>query len=256
MRVFRGANVLDERTQARGLEHHGRRNPALGCHVCRLWAQRRDPSDGTDVGAPYAEDRGRIVTFTPSPKCRMLGLPLARIATSADVAARQPSLVVVILDQPIDEAAQGTPAISPPQHDTAGLGDFALDWGRIPKQKGRDLSASAVAQPFAVVPIQPFGTARRVLLSEVVVLLSPRSPIVSLCHADSLDYPYHNARSHDLRATIQTGRCDPMRAIGYCRVSTEEQGESGLGLESQRDTIEREISRRGWTLDHMYTDVA
>lgn len=47
-----------------------------------------------------------------------------------------------------------------------------------------------------------------------------------------------------------------MRAIGYCRVSTDEQGRSGLGLESQRDTIERETSRRGWTLEHVYTDVA
>lgn len=47
-----------------------------------------------------------------------------------------------------------------------------------------------------------------------------------------------------------------MRAIGYCRVSTEEQGRSGLGLESQRDTIEREVDRRGWTLEHVYTDVA
>lgn len=47
-----------------------------------------------------------------------------------------------------------------------------------------------------------------------------------------------------------------MRAIGYCRVSTDEQGRSGLGLESQRDTIEREVDRRGWRLEHIYTDVA
>lgn len=47
-----------------------------------------------------------------------------------------------------------------------------------------------------------------------------------------------------------------MRAIGYCRVSTDEQGRSGLGLESQRDTIEREADRRGWTLERVYSDVA
>lgn len=47
-----------------------------------------------------------------------------------------------------------------------------------------------------------------------------------------------------------------MRAIGYCRVSTDEQGRSGLGLESQRDTIEREVDRRGWSLEHVYSDVA
>jgi DNA invertase Pin-like site-specific DNA recombinase len=48
-----------------------------------------------------------------------------------------------------------------------------------------------------------------------------------------------------------------MRAIGYCRVSTDEQGRSGLGLESQRETIEREVERRdGWVLERVYTDVA
>lgn len=47
-----------------------------------------------------------------------------------------------------------------------------------------------------------------------------------------------------------------MRAIGYCRVSTEEQGESGLGLESQKETVCREVGRRGWTLETMFTDVA
>lgn len=47
-----------------------------------------------------------------------------------------------------------------------------------------------------------------------------------------------------------------MRAIGYCRVSTDEQGRSGLGLDAQKETIEREIDRRGWNLHHIYTDVA
>ncbi len=37
-----------------------------------------------------------------------------------------------------------------------------------------------------------------------------------------------------------------MRAIGYLRVSTEEQAVSGLGLESQRDRVAAEIERRGW----------
>lgn len=45
-------------------------------------------------------------------------------------------------------------------------------------------------------------------------------------------------------------------AIGYCRVSTDEQGDSGLGLESQRETITREIEHRGWTLGKVYVDVA
>ncbi len=47
-----------------------------------------------------------------------------------------------------------------------------------------------------------------------------------------------------------------MRAVGYCRVSTDEQGESGLGLEWQHGVIETEVARRGWTLERIYSDVA
>jgi site-specific DNA recombinase len=39
-----------------------------------------------------------------------------------------------------------------------------------------------------------------------------------------------------------------MRAIGYVRVSTEEQGRSGLGLESQRRAIRQAAKERGWKL--------
>lgn len=47
-----------------------------------------------------------------------------------------------------------------------------------------------------------------------------------------------------------------MRAIGYRRVSTDEQGSTGLGLDAQSQTIEGEVARRGWTLTETYTDVA
>jgi DNA invertase Pin-like site-specific DNA recombinase len=42
--------------------------------------------------------------------------------------------------------------------------------------------------------------------------------------------------------------------IGYIRVSTDEQADSGLGLAAQRASIEAECSRRGWTLAAVYED--
>src|SRR3954464_15324554 len=39
-----------------------------------------------------------------------------------------------------------------------------------------------------------------------------------------------------------------MRVIGYVRVSTDEQGVSGAGMEAQRRAIEAECRRRGWEL--------
>jgi DNA invertase Pin-like site-specific DNA recombinase len=45
-------------------------------------------------------------------------------------------------------------------------------------------------------------------------------------------------------------------ALGYVRVSTTEQGDSGLGLDAQRAAIETECLRRGWTLREVAQDVA
>ena len=39
-----------------------------------------------------------------------------------------------------------------------------------------------------------------------------------------------------------------MQVIGYVRVSTEEQGRSGAGIDAQRAAILAECQRRGWTL--------
>ncbi|GAB6858619.1 recombinase family protein [Microbacterium xylanilyticum] len=36
--------------------------------------------------------------------------------------------------------------------------------------------------------------------------------------------------------------------IGYLRVSTEEQANSGLGLEAQRETIQRYADAQGWDI--------
>lgn len=45
-------------------------------------------------------------------------------------------------------------------------------------------------------------------------------------------------------------------AIGYCRVSTDQQGESGVGLQAQKRAIHLEVERRGWAFQTMFTDVA
>jgi DNA invertase Pin-like site-specific DNA recombinase len=45
-------------------------------------------------------------------------------------------------------------------------------------------------------------------------------------------------------------------AVGYLRVSTAEQGQSGLGLEAQRASVQAFIAGQGWTLVAEYEDVA
>lgn len=46
------------------------------------------------------------------------------------------------------------------------------------------------------------------------------------------------------------------RVIGYVRVSTADQGESGAGLEAQRQAITAKAAERGWELVTIYQDVA
>jgi len=45
-------------------------------------------------------------------------------------------------------------------------------------------------------------------------------------------------------------------AVGYARVSTAEQENSGLGLEAQRRLLREESQRRGWSLVGIHEDVA
>lgn len=47
-----------------------------------------------------------------------------------------------------------------------------------------------------------------------------------------------------------------MKVYGYCRVSTEEQGDSRAGLEAQEEAIRSEVERRGWELIDLRFDVA
>ena len=44
--------------------------------------------------------------------------------------------------------------------------------------------------------------------------------------------------------------------IGYCRVSTGQQGESGLGLDAQAGVIRAEAERREWGEIPLFVDVA
>jgi DNA invertase Pin-like site-specific DNA recombinase len=45
-----------------------------------------------------------------------------------------------------------------------------------------------------------------------------------------------------------------MDVLAYLRVSTDEQGRSGLGVAAQRSAIEREADRRGWTVVEWVAD--
>jgi DNA invertase Pin-like site-specific DNA recombinase len=47
-----------------------------------------------------------------------------------------------------------------------------------------------------------------------------------------------------------------VNAVGYIRVSTEEQRQSGLSLEAQRAAIRGECQRRGWVLNEIFEDIA
>lgn len=53
-----------------------------------------------------------------------------------------------------------------------------------------------------------------------------------------------------------TNRSIQRTAIAYCRVSTDQQGESGAGLEWQQMRVREEAERRSWPLIEVYTDVA
>lgn len=46
----------------------------------------------------------------------------------------------------------------------------------------------------------------------------------------------------------------PLTVLGYCRVSTAEQADSGAGLEAQRSAIRAEAERRGWELLAVHED--
>jgi DNA invertase Pin-like site-specific DNA recombinase len=67
---------------------------------------------------------------------------------------------------------------------------------------------------------------------------------------------YTNVRREGMPYMIHTETQTPIRAVGYIRVSTDGQGERGYGLDAQTEMIHAEAARRGWTVEHIYVDVA
>lgn len=63
--------------------------------------------------------------------------------------------------------------------------------------------------------------------------------------------PYPTARPPS-----RSNRRRRLRVVGYVRVSTSDQGDSGAGLDAQRSAIKSEATRRGWNLVEVHQDVA
>jgi DNA invertase Pin-like site-specific DNA recombinase len=73
-------------------------------------------------------------------------------------------------------------------------------------------------------------------------------------------YSGSHIRGHNNTARICLSRGCPwnprcMNVIGHARVSTDEQGRNGYGLDAQRTAIRGECDRRGWTLLRIEEDV-
>lgn len=83
-----------------------------------------------------------------------------------------------------------------------------------------------------------------------------RGPIDRWCHACARILPYTKAAQWYDAIRNRQEDVHQMRAIGYCRVSTDEQGESRAGLEAQDRLIRAEVAHRGWDLIEVRTDVA
>ena len=57
-----------------------------------------------------------------------------------------------------------------------------------------------------------------------------------------------------VRRLPKTTASEQPRCFGYCRVSTEQQADSGIGLDEQRRKIEARAAEMNWRLEHVYTD--
>src|SRR5688572_13108400 len=53
----------------------------------------------------------------------------------------------------------------------------------------------------------------------------------------------------------QQGKCNMQKLVSYYRVSTKKQGQSGLGLEAQKATVENYASQTGAKILREFTEV-
>ena len=74
-----------------------------------------------------------------------------------------------------------------------------------------------------------------------------------MTHLNATSLPTRGARSSDSMRDQANGR---RYAVGLYRVSTAEQGQSGLGLEAQQMSVRAFAERKGWTLVAKHSDVA
>lgn len=65
----------------------------------------------------------------------------------------------------------------------------------------------------------------------------------------TLELCFYNDRTVKGRLTYTAAVGTPVRALGYVRVSTEEQADSGAGLAAQTSALRAEAQRRGWALE-------
>ena len=118
--------------------------------------------------------------------------------------------------------------------------------GPIPERRGPD---SAGRGPRDAVrgrqrPLQPFAVPGRVRARAALHHLQPPR-----------DDGYVNVRAGERCVDpIQRGEAGGVNVVGYIRVSTAEQADSGAGLDAQRAAIALEAERRGWRLLEVFED--
>jgi DNA invertase Pin-like site-specific DNA recombinase len=88
-----------------------------------------------------------------------------------------------------------------------------------------------------------------------ILFRHPDRAVADVRHTTKGPLQYDRSISKRMKNPMSTAP-DAVRAVGYRRVSTIEQADSGAGLASQQTIIEAEAIRRGWVLVEVHTDEA